>query len=239
MGNERTAETAWVTLVILVIVALLSLLGNFFYTGIHQGGLFSGNEIAVMFAALVMLLLALTITISKFNRRKKKVKHRKHAWRKNFEAHAKLPRPWVPPSIWKTSEEAQRKETEIALKTDFDGLDPLEFERFVMTLLRKMGYDASAAPKRGSKLGGFAVNILARKGGEVTAIETRSAHEGIVEEKDVVRLLRSRKRFGADRMLIVSASAVSDAAYGAARGRPLDIWDDSKLRKIVRIYLAK
>ena len=229
---DRKGTAAWMALVVMVAVAL-----PFLYWWLFYGGspLFAGRDVAMILIVLVIILIALAV----LKPRHKKTRRKKRPWWKGFEFYRKLPRAWSPPSIWRKSEHQSRKEAIEALRTDFEGLDALEFERLVIALLRKMGYDASIAPKRDSKLGGFAVNIIARKNGKITTVMTKSAHEGIVEKKDVVRLLRSKKRFKADRMLIASASAVSDAAYWAAKGKPLDIWNDSKLRKMVGIYLTK
>jgi HJR/Mrr/RecB family endonuclease len=221
----------------LAAVALVYLFGHFLYKGLIEQ-LLIGNDVAAIITLAAIILIVLVAAKAVFH--KKRRKRRKSAWYKHLDAYRKLPMSWVPPSIWKRkSIEEEKTEAKRALKTDFSKLDALEFERFVMALLRQMGYGASAAPKRDSKLRGFAVNVLARKGDEVIAIETRSAHEGIVEEKDVIRLLRSKKKFNADRMLVVSASAVSDGAYSAARSKPLDIWDDRKLRKMVKVYFVK
>jgi hypothetical protein len=196
-----------------------------------------GAETGVLAVATVVLIVFLVIIMEGKDAKRRR---RKQPWYKRFQAYSKLPKAWVAPSIWRRkSPEDEGSDAKKELSADFGGLDRLEFERFVISLLRRMKYEANAAPKRGPKLGGFAVSIIAEKDHERTAIETRAAGEGIVEERDVIRLLRSRKSFKADRMLIVSASAVSDAAYSAAKNKPLDIWDDSKLRKMVKVYLTE
>ena len=229
---DRKGTAVCMAIVVMAAIAL-SFLCWWFSHG--DSPLLVGKEIAIVLIVMVMILIALAI----LKPRHRKARRKKRPWWKGFEFYEKLPREWVPPSIWRKSEHQSKKDAIEALRTDFEVLDALEFERLVIALLKKMGYDASAAPKRDSRLGGFAVNVIARKDGKTTAVMTRSAHEGIVEKRDAVRLLRSRKRFKADRMLIASASAVSDAAYWAAKGKPLDIWDDSKLRKMVGIYLTK
>ncbi|VVB73232.1 Restriction endonuclease [uncultured archaeon] len=192
-----------------------------------------GAEMGLLSTAAVLLVVSLLALIGGADRKRRK----KQPWHKRFEAHGKLPGTWVPPSIWqRKGADEERSEAKEALGSDFSRLDGLEFERFVIMLFRKMGYEADPAPKRGPKLGGFAANVIAKKGGERIAIGTRAANEGIVEEKDVVRLLRSRKSLKADRMIIVSAAAVSDAARGAAKRKPLDVWDDSMLRRMVKTH---
>jgi HJR/Mrr/RecB family endonuclease len=196
-----------------------------------------GAEMGVLTAATVILIIFLLIMMEGKDKKRRK---KKQLWYKHLEPQSNLPKAWIAPSIWRRkSPEDEKSDAKKELSTDFGGLDKLEFERFIIALLRRIGYEANAAPKRGPKLGGFAVNIIAEKDHVRTAIETRSAGEGIVEERDVIRLLRSRKAFKADRMLIISAAAVSDAAYSAAKTKPLDIWDDSKLRRMVKVYLTR
>jgi len=235
-GSNQMRNALWLMLVTVTAMVLLYLFGVYFYKGMREQLRF--NEDVAVFLTIVAIVVLVCAIVMCGTKRKPKGNARRSTWYKHLGAFGSVPKAWVPPSIWrKESAEEESREEKAALRSDFARLDRLEFERFVMRLLGRMGYDAEAAPKRDSKLLGFPVSIIARKGGRAAVVKTNAAGEGILEEKDVAALLRSRKRFRAKDAIIVSASAVSNDARAAAKAGSIGLWDDRTLRRMVKEYM--
>jgi hypothetical protein len=120
--------------------------------------------------------------------------------------------------------------------TDFVAMDPYEFESFIASLFQKMGYTTEVT----SKSCDYGVDIIAKNAVEIIAIQVKKYSSGNnVSNVDVQRILGAMnyKDYSADRAILITTSDFTKMAIEQARGNPIELWNNAKLKREIAKYL--
>jgi restriction endonuclease Mrr len=124
---------------------------------------------------------------------------------------------------------------QVLLGTNFAEMQPHDFEKFVALLLEQMGYTAEVTPKTGD----YGLDIVARKGAEVIAVQCKKYRENNVGNQEVQQLLGAMQLKGvnASRGILVTTSRFTKQAINQAMSTPVELWDRDVLHPLIRRYL--
>ncbi|MFA4855263.1 MAG: restriction endonuclease [archaeon] len=140
---------------------------------------------------------------------------------------------WIP-----IKEAQRRKALEIGLENNFKELTPYEFEEFVAKLFDAMGYETKVTKKTGD----YGIDVIARKGKDVIAIQVKQFAAGNnVGNRDIQRLLGAMqlKDVKANKGIVVTTSDFTVQAEHQASETPVELWNKHILHQMVKKYLMQ
>jgi len=124
----------------------------------------------------------------------------------------------------------------IMLSTNFTLISPFDFENFVANLFNTMGYETEVT----NKTGDYGIDVIAKKEGEIIAIQCKKYQEGNhVSNREVQRLLGSMqlKDLKANKGILITTSDFTKQAYFQAEDTPIELWNKETLHETVKKYL--
>lgn len=110
---------------------------------------------------------------------------------------------------------------------DIDGMDGLEFERYVADLLRKNGYRNVSLTERYD----LGVDIIAEKGGIRWGVQVKR-HSGPVKAAAVRQVVAGLRLYGCDRAMVITNSTYSAVAQRLAAGNDCVLVDRTGLNRL-------
>lgn len=120
--------------------------------------------------------------------------------------------------------------TEKDLQNNFRRFEPYEFEHLIAKLFAAKGYQVEVTQKSGD----FGVDVLARAGHDIVAIQVKH-WEASVGGPDVHKTLGSMLTFGATRAMVITTSDFTNQAYEIRkRGAPVVLWNGERVREEFR-----
>jgi len=125
---------------------------------------------------------------------------------------------------------------EIMLSTNFALMSPFDFEDFVANLFNTIGYETEVTKKTGD----YGIDVIAKKEGEIMAIQCKKYQEGNhVSNREVQRLLGSMqlKDLKANKGILITTSDFTKQAYFQAEDTPIELWNKEMLHETVKKYL--
>jgi cell division protein FtsL len=132
---------------------------------------------------------------------------------------------------WLTKSQVERiLSVRIGLDSNFQNMSPYEFEEIVARLFRAMGFSCQVT----SKSGDYGVDVVAKRGAEVIAIQCKRNSEGnLVGNRTVAMLAGAMQhvRTRATRGIIVTTSGFTRQAAHQAEGCAIELWDRRRLRE--------
>ncbi|HYW35877.1 MAG TPA: restriction endonuclease [Balneolaceae bacterium] len=131
--------------------------------------------------------------------------------------------------------ESKGNKYKVFIDTEYELMQPFEFERFIAKLFNKMGYSAKVT----SKTGDFGIDVIAKKGEDVVAIQAKKYSVGNnIGNRAVQRLIGSMsyKDYKANKGILITTSDFTNQAYNQAEGNPVELWNQDYLNKMVEKY---
>lgn len=146
-----------------------------------------------------------------------------------FVCHNRLEK-WVQPA-----QVTKIKEVDVGLSNNFADYTPREFEKFISTLFKKMGYDVELTPTTGD----YGVDVVAKKDGNTVAIQVKKYEQGnLIGTQVVQQTLGAMWKVKADQSIIVTTSGFTVYAKEQAKEAPIELWDKKALHEMVRKYMV-
>jgi len=135
---------------------------------------------------------------------------------------------------YKKTEVRRMKELDLGISEDFMNMNHFEFEEFIAKLFRKMGYDAHVTPKTGD----YGIDVIAKKNGEIIAIQVKKHKEGNpIGNRVVIETLGSMRYHNANHSIIVTNRHYTIQAREQAKNAPIELWDGDYLKKMIKKYM--
>jgi HJR/Mrr/RecB family endonuclease len=213
------------------------------------------GDIIVYSFFVIFLLLSILFVINKRIRQETRLKEEKFKRSKILREQKKLEKIRLEKEVfeskqrkkglelfegrWIKKEDLFRlKEIKLGLENNFANYSPYEFEKFIAKLFDVMGYQTKVTPKSGD----YGIDVLAKKSGEVLAIQVKKYNIGNpVGNRDVQRLLGAMqyKNFKANHGLLITTSHFTVQAREQAKECPIELWDKHDLDKIIKKYILQ
>lgn len=134
--------------------------------------------------------------------------------------------------------ESKNNKYKISIDTQYELMEPFEFEEFIAELFNKMGYSAKITAKTGD----FGIDVIAKKGQDVVAIQAKKYSVGNkIGNRAVQRLIGSMsyREYNANKGVLVTTSDFTVQAYKQAEGNPVELWNQDYLNKMIKKYFLK
>jgi hypothetical protein len=134
--------------------------------------------------------------------------------------------------------ESVSSEYQIMIDTNFELVDPFEFEKLVAKLFRRMGYTANVT----SKTGDFGIDVIAKRENDIIAIQAKKYSLGNnIGNRTVQGLLgaMSYKDYNANKGIIVATSDFTVQAFEQAQENPIELWNQQYLNKMITKYFIE
>lgn len=134
--------------------------------------------------------------------------------------------------------EKKRDKIQLMVTSNYAFISPYEFEELVAELFKKMGYDVTLTPKSGD----YGVDVIARSGGDVIAIQAKKYSKGNnVGNRDVQRLLGAMhlSTIKANKGILITTSEFTVQAKEQAKEAPIELWHGEYFNSILFKYLGK
>ncbi len=112
---------------------------------------------------------------------------------------------------------------------DIDKMDGLEFERYVVALLRANGFHNVSLTEKYD----FGVDIIAEKAGIRWGIQTKR-QSGLVKASAVRQVVAGLRLYHCDRAMVITNSTYSSVAYRLADTNDCVLIDRSGLRRLIQ-----
>lgn len=131
--------------------------------------------------------------------------------------------------------ESNSNKYKVLIDTEYELMNPFEFEEFIAELFNKMDYTTKVT----SKTGDFGIDVIARKDDTVIAIQAKKYSVGNkIGNRAVQRLIgaMSYKDYKADRGILITKSDFTPQAYKQAEGNPIELWNQDYLNEITEKY---
>lgn len=117
------------------------------------------------------------------------------------------------------------------LDSNFQNLNPYDFEEFIAELFEKMGYKARRTPGSGD----YGADVIAKKDNEIILIQTKRYKEGNnVTPEDVQRTLGAMHKYHAKKSVLITTSSFTVRAKTLERDAPIELWDKKNLHETVK-----
>ncbi len=138
---------------------------------------------------------------------------------------------------WGTPEQVKTwKEIDIGLSNNFANLTHFEFEQFIGKLFQKMGYRTEVTRKTGD----YGVDVIAKKGDDVIAIQVKKNSIGNnVGDIVVQNTLGGMWKYKANKAIIITTSDFTTMAHEQAKRAPIELWNKNTLHQMVRKYFVE
>jgi len=120
-------------------------------------------------------------------------------------------------------------------ESNFDSITPFEFEELIGELLNKMGYETEVT----SKSGDYGIDVIARKGKDVVAVQVKKYAKGNnVGNQEVQKLLGSMQlsTLRANKGILATTSDFTVHAIEQAKGTPIEFWNGDVLVELFNKY---
>ncbi|MHA1401890.1 MAG: restriction endonuclease, partial [Candidatus Heimdallarchaeaceae archaeon] len=139
--------------------------------------------------------------------------------------------------VWGTEEEIKLvKIAELGLKERFSNFSPIEFEEFIGKLFEKMGYSVLVAQHKQD----FGVDLIVEKKDIKTVVEVKRYSVNNLVGNTVVRSVLGAIPYAkADKALVITTSDFTIWAEEQAKGSPVELWNFSKLKKLIEKYIIE
>jgi len=126
------------------------------------------------------------------------------------------------------------KEARLGISNNFSNLSPYEFEHFVATLLREMGYKTKVTQKTGD----YGIDIVAKKENKIFAVQCKRYQEkNLVGNGDIQKILGAMVSIKANSSIFVTTSKFTRQAIKQAEGCSIELWDKTILHELVKKHL--
>ncbi len=133
--------------------------------------------------------------------------------------------------------EKKNDKIQLMVTSNYAFISPYESEELVAELFKKMGYDVTLTPKSGD----YGVDVIARSGGDVIAIQTKKYTKGNnVGNRDVQRLLGAMhlSTIKANKGILITTSDFTVQAKEQAKEAPIELWHGEYFNSILLKYLG-
>ena len=133
---------------------------------------------------------------------------------------------------WRSIEEIKKiKEITIGLTTNFENINPFDFEHFVALLMSEMGYDTYVTQKSSD----YGIDIIARKNSKKIAVQCKRHNENNkIGNKLIQQLLGSMDFVKADSCIFVTTSYFTSNAINQGANSPIELWDKDTFHDLVK-----
>ena len=132
----------------------------------------------------------------------------------------------------------KKSKYQVYCDTDFVSLDPYEFETLIGTLFERKGYKVTITPRTGD----YGVDVIAKNSFETIAIQAKKyCQNNRISNVDVQKLLggMNYQDYQADRSILVTTSDFTKMALEQAKGNPIELWNNVKLKSEIVTFLVK
>ena len=124
------------------------------------------------------------------------------------------------------------KATDMDMSNNFRGLTLREFERLICELFERMGYDAELT----LYVSDYGADIIAKKDEDIVVIEVKKFQKKLVGSPEIQKLLGSMFKYKANKAIFVTTSEFTEQARELERTAPIELWNRSKLNKMIEKY---
>jgi hypothetical protein len=125
------------------------------------------------------------------------------------------------------------KKIDIGMENDFADINPIDFERFIADLFRKMGYRVDLTPATGD----YGADLIAVKDMNRIVVQVkRYSPNNPVGAPTVQQTLGSMWKYNANKSILVTTSYFTKQAIEQARNAPIELWDREKLYRLIDRY---
>jgi HJR/Mrr/RecB family endonuclease len=121
---------------------------------------------------------------------------------------------------------------EIEKYKNFDNLSGYEFESFISTLYKSMGYNVTQTPLSGDQ----GADLIVERNSEITVVQAKR-FQGKVGNKAVQEVVASVKYYGADYGAVITNNYFTKSAYELAFSNRVKLIDRVKLIQLVEEFL--
>jgi restriction system protein len=108
--------------------------------------------------------------------------------------------------------------------TDVDNLSGKEFEQYLETLFKKLGYQVQRTPYQGD----YGADLVLRHGDEKTVVQAKRYHRN-VGVKAVQEAVASKEYYRCDKMMVVTNSRFTRQARILAKANQVELWNRDEL----------
>ena len=108
--------------------------------------------------------------------------------------------------------------------TDVDKLSGKEFEEYLETLFKKLGYQVQRTPYQGD----YGADLVLRQGDEKTVVQAKRYHRS-VGVKAVQEAVASKEYYRCDKVMVVTNSRFTRQARTLAKANRVELWDRDEL----------
>ncbi len=128
------------------------------------------------------------------------------------------------------------KEIDVGISNNFANLTHFEFEQFIGALFQKMGYQTEVTRKTGD----YGIDVIAKKGDDVIAIQVKKNSIGNnVGDIVVQNTLGGMWKYKANKAIIITTSDFTTMAHEQARSAPIELWNKKTLHQMVKKYFVE
>ncbi len=111
---------------------------------------------------------------------------------------------------------------------EIDRMDGITFERYLVSLFRRQGYNVHHTPASGD----FGADLIISKNGVRTAVQAKRYAKN-VGVKAIQEVVTAQKMYICAKAMVVTNSTYTRAAQQLARANNVDLWDRRHLVKMI------
>lgn len=105
-----------------------------------------------------------------------------------------------------------------------------EFEEYLAAHFRKLGYHVSLTPKSND----YGADLIIKKDGKITVVQAKRYRDK-VGIKAIQEIIGAKGYYKADKMMVVTNSYFTSAAYKLAAANDVTLWDRNSINKFFKI----
>lgn len=105
-----------------------------------------------------------------------------------------------------------------------------EFEEYLAAHFRKLGYHVSLTPKSND----YGADLIIKKDGEITVVQAKRYRDK-VGIKAIQEIIGAKGYYKADKMMVVTNSYFTSAAYKLAAANDVTLWDRNSINQFFKI----
>jgi len=135
-------------------------------------------------------------------------------------------------SCWKKEKQKQKYLT--SGMQDVDRLSGEEFEYFLCTYFKALGYSAKVTPATND----YGADVIALKDGEKIVIQAKRYKDN-VGVRAVQEVIGAKGYYSADRAMVVTCAYFTPNAKNLARENSVELWDREKLKTVMENIQGK
>jgi restriction system protein len=112
---------------------------------------------------------------------------------------------------------------------DFTKLEGHEFEEYLKTLFKLLGYTVIRTPLVGDQ----GADLIMSKNGEKTVVQAKK-YNGKVSNSAIQEIVAAKNHYKADKAIVVTNSSFTKSAIDLALTNNVELWDGLKLKNIIK-----